>query len=621
MESHMIDSKLLESTLQEIEALRGEVLALEDQLPSDHPNFQSLLNLKQYLLLRQEDRTQLQEKLFLMSLSSLGRSTAHVAASIETLSLQLKCSETHQPITAAEENRRHISILEAIKLTSQKSRALFGGESSERLSKQKTSVMITLPSYAADDDGLLIRQLAEAGVRIFRINTAHDNAAVWQAMADVIKDINKDLEENKLLKIFVDLAGPKIRTGAIRKIEVPIKIGSKRESKEIILYPDNKCDGVATSSEITDPNTLQKSFASICISKQLFKHLEEEDELKIVDSFDKKATILITHVDKDSAQGVIHKKLLIDKHSMVKKKDIHSHILHTQLQTEEIRLFIGDQLLITEESKEGHAAVLDPAGRILQPATISCSFQNIASFVAIDDKVFIDDGKIGLKVVSIGSKEILCEVTNAKASGTALKEEKGINFPDSHINTPALTPTDRENLLSVINFADDLSISFCQCSDDVQDIQKLLIAQGRSDIGIITKIETKRAVTNMPQILEALLECEKSGVMIARGDLAIEVGFTHMAAIQEELLDICNAAHIPVIWATQVLESQMKNNLPSRAEISDAAISGRAECVMLNKGPFAIDTIGILKDILHEMHLLFKRNSKLLGENRLWSKS
>jgi len=102
------------------------------------------------------------------------------------------------------------------------------------------------------------------------------------------------------------------------------------------------------------------------------------------------------------------------------------------------------------------------------------------------------------------------------------------------------------------------------------------------------------------------------------GDLAIEVGFRHLAIIQEKLLDICDAAHMPVIWATQVLESQMKTNLPSRAEVTDAAMAGRAECVMLNKGPFAINTIASLISILHDMHQMFKKNRQLLSKETLW---
>ena len=122
----------------------------------------------------------------------------------------------------------------------------------------------------------------------------------------------------------------------------------------------------------------------------------------------------------------------------------------------------------------------------------------------------------------------------------------------------------------------------------------------------------------MPEILEQLLLSEKSGVMIARGDLAIEVGFKNMAYVQEALLDICDAAHMPVIWATQVLESQMKSNLPSRAEVTDAAMGGRAECIMLNKGAFAVDTIDVLTHILDDMHSLFKKNRQLLKKETLW---
>jgi len=209
-------------------------------------------------------------------------------------------------------------------------------------------------------------------------------------------------------------------------------------------------------------------------------------------------------------------------------------------------------------------------------------------------------------------------VTHAKVNGTLIKEEKGINFPDSELKIAALTKTDRQTVLSVIDFADSFSLSFCQRGEDVKELRELLREYRRDDAGIVAKIETKNAVSNMPEILEELLVCKNRGVMIAWGDLAIEVGFINMSFIQEELLDICSAAHMPVIWATQVLESQMKTNLPSRAEISDAALSGRAECVMLNKGPFAIDTIDILRQILHEIHLLFKKNQKLLSKATLW---
>ena len=219
----------------------------------------------------------------------------------------------------------------------------------------------------------------------------------------------------------------------------------------------------------------------------------------------------------------------------------------------------------------------------------------------------------------MGENEITCKVILARENGVLIKEEKGINFPSSYIKTSALTELDKDNLLEVIGFADSLSISFCQSAQDIKELQDLLKIHNREDIGIIAKIETKQAVANMPSILKQLLKSKNSGVMIARGDLAIEVGFENLPHIQEALLDICDAAHVPVIWATQVLESKMKNNLPSRAEVTDAAMSSRAECVMLNKGAFTFDTIDVLTSILHDMHSIFKKNKQLLKKETMWN--
>ncbi len=102
------------------------------------------------------------------------------------------------------------------------------------------------------------------------------------------------------------------------------------------------------------------------------------------------------------------------------------------------------------------------------------------------------------------------------------------------------------------------------------------------------------------------------GVMIARGDLAIEVGWTHLAQVQEEILRVCEAAHVPVVWGTQVLEGLAKNRLPARAEISDVAMAERAECVMLNKGPYIGETILMLDTILKSMQAYQRKNAILL---------
>lgn len=611
----MLDKKIMESALEEVQELRRDILKARKKVDSSHLRYQSLLNLEHYRILRSQNRTALQEKLFLMSLSSLGRSYDHVAASLDTLHDQMSSSLGGEMLSPEEmAGFHHVSISEAIELASHNSITLFGGKPSARLSKQRTSVMVTLPSYAAEDNGSLIRGLTKAGVRIFRINCAHDSAEVWQAMADVIAEINRDRSDEKQLKIFVDLAGPKIRTGKIKRLDLPVIIGSNKREKEVVIYPGN----TTTSPQSTNSITQEKIPASICAEKRFYKKLKTDKVIKVRDSNGKKAHIILTEVTKESARGAIDKKVFLDKDSTLRQKDETTAVLNIEKQIDQIRLFVYDTLIITEENLLGHSAIKNSEGVVIRSAMISCSLKGMASFVAIGDTVFIDDGKIGMEVLAKRGKAIICRITHAKVNGTLLKEEKGINFPDSELKIAALTKKDRQNILSVIDFADSFSVSFCQKGKDVQELRELLCEYRRDDAGIVAKIETKSAVSNMPEILEALLGCANSGVMIARGDLAIEVGFINMASLQEELLDICNAAHMPVIWATQVLESQMKTNLPSRAEISDAALSGRAECVMLNKGPFAIDTIDILRQILHEMHLLFKKNQKLLSKVTVW---
>ncbi|WP_295064439.1 pyruvate kinase [Sulfuricurvum sp.] len=605
----------MESALGDIEILRKHLRAARDEVNSDYPRAQSLLNLNHYMLLRQEDRTDLQEKLFMLSLSSLGRSYAHVAASIDTLYDQLSSSLGNEEISEAlMAEFRHLSIADAISIASKNSKALFGGKASSKLSKQITAVMVTLPSHAAENDGLLIRQLADSGVNVFRINTAHDDSAVWRSMAEVIAAINTQRDREEKIKIFIDLAGPKIRTGTIREVEMPIEIGSNKQVKEVMIYSTD----AATKGETTDSVTQGKIPAQIAVDKKFFKKIGTAHPVEIIDANHKKALITLSEVNESYARGVINKKVFVNKKTKLKYGEHEGKVQNLQMQKDPIRLFVNDRLIITENEIEGSSPLLDGENNIIRPALISCSLKGMLSSLKVGEKIFIDDGKIGGVVIENNVTSVTCKVVVSKPSGTLLKEEKGINFPDTYIQTSALTALDRTNALEVLEIADSLSLSFCQSAQDVHDLQRLLEENKRTDIGIIAKIETQQGVVNMPEILKQLLQSEKSGVMIARGDLAIEVGFENMAYMQEALLDICDAAHMPVIWATQVLESKMKNNLPSRAEVTDAAMAGRAECVMLNKGAFAIDTIDVLTRILNDMHLVSKKNRQLLKKETLW---
>ena len=142
-----------------------------------------------------------------------------------------------------------------------------------------------------------------------------------------------------------------------------------------------------------------------------------------------------------------------------------------------------------------------------------------------------------------------------------------------------------------------------QRKSDLERLHTELERRGVSpfDKPIIAKIETARAVQNLPELLVCGLSRGPFGVMIARGDLALELGFPRLAEMQEELLWMCEAASVPIIWATGVLEGLVKNGLPSRGEMTDAAMSARAECVMLNKGEFQLEGVAVLSDVLSRM--------------------
>jgi pyruvate kinase len=201
--------------------------------------------------------------------------------------------------------------------------------------------------------------------------------------------------------------------------------------------------------------------------------------------------------------------------------------------------------------------------------------------------------------------------------GAKLLASKGINLPESALKLAALTAKDLEDLSFVAQHADVVELSFANCARDVEQLQHHLARLGKRQPAIVLKIETQRGFENLPDMLLTAMRASSCGVMIARGDLAVECGFERLAEVQEEILWICEAAHVPVIWATQVLETLAKEGMPSRAEITDAAMGNRAECVMLNKGPMMLTAVQVLDDILGRMQTHQAKKQAMLRELRL----
>jgi pyruvate kinase len=279
---------------------------------------------------------------------------------------------------------------------------------------------------------------------------------------------------------------------------------------------------------------------------------------------------------------------------------------------EETRVGRGDTVLLTR----GEFISLEQ-----HPFQVSCTVPGALDGLRAGSIIWMDDGKIGFKVEQIIPSGVVLRVTHARPKGEKLKPEKGLNFPDAPLNIDPLTTNDLEDLAFVARHADIVGYSFVQQADHIAHLQdELHLRTPEADrIGIVAKIETPLAVRNLPEMIIQAAGRQPFGAMIARGDLAVEIGYQRLAEIQEELLWVCEAAHVPVIWATQVLEHLVKTGVPSRAEITDAAMGGRAECVMLNKGPFLLDAVNVLDDVLRRMQGHQSKKTAQLRALRAWS--
>jgi pyruvate kinase len=186
------------------------------------------------------------------------------------------------------------------------------------------------------------------------------------------------------------------------------------------------------------------------------------------------------------------------------------------------------------------------------------------------------DGRI-LTVVERAEKKrgtFVLRVVRTQKETAKLRAEKGINLPDTLTTVPSMTEADLRALAFIARHSDAVSLSFVRTPDDVRKLHEELDRLGRPDIGVVLKIEKREAFENLSRMLLEGLKRPPLAVMIARGDLAVEVGFERLAELQEEILWLCEASHVPTIWATQVLDTLARTGVPSRAEAGSIIAPG-----------------------------------------------
>lgn len=443
--------------------MNSEVVKRSEILDAVHTNQKfAAKNLIHYLTLRNEDIRDLQNDLHGLGLSSLASAESHIKSQLQAINQRLgkKYKTDDLEICTFEWCQNNHA---------EKTKILFGQRDTEFV----PAIMVTFDSSFANNYAL-IKSLLLNGMSVARINCAHDNEAIWSGMISKLK--KACFQTGKPCKIYMDLAGPKIRTNII----------NKRKDKGRVKVQEGQLIWLAYS----------------------------------VEGFE--------------------------------KKDI-----------------------------------------VISPTEL-----DIISNLKKGDRVYIDDGMIRGIVEKIKKDKASVRITRISSDKKVIKNEKGINFPDSELNISPLTTYDISCLPFICDNADLVGYSFVRMPSDVTLLRNLIAETNEKQPDIIIKIETPEAVKHLPEILLEGMKQEVFGIMIARGDLAVEIGFERMGEIQEEILWICEAAHVPVIWATQVLENLNKSGIATRSEITDAGHAAQAECIMINKGSHTIEVMESLRDIL-----------------------
>ncbi|WP_066495872.1 pyruvate kinase [Abyssisolibacter fermentans] len=316
---------------------------------------------------------------------------------------------------------------------------------------------------------------------------------------------------------------------------------------------------------------------------------DKEEILKsmIVSGFNV-ARLNFSHGSHDEQQGRI---------DMVKKLRKNENTpIAIMLDTKGPEIRTGDFENGVVELKEGQNFTITTRDILGNDQICAVTYKGLTDDVKVGDTILIDDGLVGLEVITKpNSTDILCVVKNAGV----IKNKKGVNVPGVKINLPAITQKDVDDIeFGIKNDIDFIAASFIRKSADVLKIREILEANNASDIEIISKIENQEGVDNIDEIIEI-----SDGIMVARGDLGVEIPAEDVPLVQKMIIKKCNKAGKPVITATQMLDSMIRNPRPTRAEVTDVAnaILDGTDAIMLSgetaAGKYPIQAVETMSNI------------------------
>ncbi|MGP8125472.1 MAG: pyruvate kinase [Nitrososphaerales archaeon] len=591
---------VIKDLITELESVRSAALLREASLDlgqfGDH--LQSARNLVHYLALRRFELRGTQERLAALGVSSLGRSEGHVLTNLDVvLAILYRLAGLAPPKRVV----GGVTPSEGSLILERNAASLLGPRGKGR----GVRIMVTMPQQAATDYGL-VRDLLASGMDCMRINCAHDSESDWTGMISNLRLAEKEV--GRTCRILMDIAGPKLRTGPLKPGPQVVRVRPKRDVLGRVVRPARVW---LTPSESREQPP-EPAEATLPLPREFLVDLVPRAVLSLRDARGSRRALRVESRIGGSFWASCGKTAYVMKGTVLSSSGKRARVGDLPHIIQPISLKVGDTLAISGRRIEGADAVRDAGGRVRRWAVISCTIPQALAAIRRGQPIWFDDGKIGGVVISASSKQVNVRITSAAGGGSELRGDKGINLPKTELSLPPLTRKDISDLEFVAKHADLVGYSFMKAAGDVDLLQSMLTERGRADMGIVLKIETLRAFEALPSILLAAMRAPLAGVMIARGDLAVECGYERLSEVQEEILWLCEAAHMPTIWATQVLERLTKSGIPSRAEVTDAAMGERAECVMLNKGPYMVEAVKALDNILERMQTHHSKKSSLL---------
>jgi pyruvate kinase len=589
-----IDLEMFRALRGELAQLRARISETESRLSADlgsiHEAYQaSARNLVHYLVARQVDLRPLQLELWRRGLSSLGRIEGHVADALDRVIERLDDALFRAGRVVPEGTRPtrvEPSCDTAEVLLHQHTRSLFG----QRPADRHVYVMVTAPS-ACEVNETWVSRLLDAGVSLLRVNGAHEDTPQWRHIIETARRVAANREAP--LRILFDLPGPKLRTVAPGPGPSVERWKPQRDDFGRVVTPCR----ILLRRE--DDTMLSVEEPGMNIPATLWAKVTVGDELIFGDARGKKRHVLVAERGECDGVGLLFKTAYVIPETEIKLLRGGDQLGEFRVrrvvdQPFQLQLALGERLRLA-------APALLPALATAGLPVIGCSLPDALGDLEVGARVLFDDGKIECVVETCDDGGAVLRVTHAIAEHMRLGGEKGINFPGKPLRGPSLSDEDERALAFAVTEADLIGASFVRDQQDVRALYARLDALGALGKGVVLKIETPAAFSRMPEILLEAMTRHPIGVMIARGDLAVEAGFERLAELQEEILWLCEAAHLPVIWATQVLDRLAHTGTATRAEVTDAAMAVRAECVMLNKGPYIVEAVAMLVDILRRM--------------------